>query len=207
MSEIPADGDARRQAPAVARNLQPISEVLRLHLPPRGTVLEIASGSGEHIMHFAGHLGPHLDFQPSDPDAGARASIDQWAIALGRANVRPALALDAATWPWPVASAGMVICINMIHISPWAATIGLMRGAGRILPAGGKLFLYGPYRRGGAHTAPSNAAFDADLRARDPAWGIRDLEEVAALAAGEGFGAPQIVAMPANNLSLIFTRG
>lgn len=198
--------DARRHAPAAARNREPITAVLRQHLPRQGTVLEIASGSGEHIMHFASDIGQGLTFQPSDPDPAARASIDQWATTLGLENVLPAMALNAASSPWPIQSAAMVICINMIHIAPWAATLGLMRGAASVLPAGGKLFLYGPYRRGGAHTSPGNAAFDADLRARDPAWGVRDLEAVVAVAAAEGFAEPVVVAMPANNLSLVFTR-
>jgi len=163
-----ASPDPRRFAPAVARNRDPILDAIRRHLPATGLVLEVASGSGEHAVHFAAAL-PGLDFQPSDPEAGARASIDAWAAASGLANIRPALALDAAAPAWPVAAADAVVGINMIHIAPWAAAEGLMRGAAAILPPGAPLILYGPYRRGGAHTAPSNAAFDADLRARDPA--------------------------------------
>lgn len=177
--------------------------VLSRVLPPSGLVLEVASGSGEHVAHFARAL-PGLVFQPSDPDATRRASIDAWAAGLG--NVRPALALDAAAPAWPVAAADAVLCANMIHIAPWAAAEGLIAGAGRLLGAGGVLYLYGPFRRDGRHTAPSNAAFDADLRARDPRWGVRDLEAVAALANGAGFAPPEIVAMPANNLSVIFRR-
>jgi hypothetical protein len=124
----------------------------------------------------------------------------------GLANVRPALALDAATNTWPVAGADVVLCINMIHISPWAAAVGLVRGASRVLPPGGLLFLYGPFRRDGQHTAPSNEAFDADLRRRNPAWGVRDMEAVAALAAEARFAAPTLVPMPANNFSLLFRR-
>jgi SAM-dependent methyltransferase len=191
----------RRQAPAVARNRAAILDVLRPHLPPRGLVLEVASGSGEHTAHFAEAL-PHLTFQPSDPDPDARASIDAWAEGL--ANVRPALTLDAAAEGWPIERADTVVCINMIHISPWAAAIGLIRGAARLLPPDGTLFLYGPYFRPGVTTAPSNLAFDSDLRARNPAWGLRDLDAVAALAAAHGFAAPQIIEMPANNLSLVF---
>ncbi|TPG48918.1 DUF938 domain-containing protein [Roseomonas nepalensis] len=196
-------GDPRRHAPAAARNREPILAVLRGWLPARGLVLEVASGSGEHAAHFAAAL-PALDFQPSDPDPAALASIDAWAE--GRPNIRPAVALDAAAPGWPVDRADAVLCINMIHIAPPAATEGLLRGAAACLPAGGTLILYGPYRVGGRHTAPSNAAFDADLRARNPSWGLRDLEAVSAQAAAQGFGAPDIREMPANNLMLRFRR-
>lgn len=191
----------RRAAPATARNRHPILDALRPHLPARGTVLEVASGSGEHTAYFAQAL-PALVFQPSDPDDVARASVDAWCEELG--NVRPALALDAASATWPIAAADAVVCINMIHISPWEATVGLIGGAARLLPSGGTLFLYGPYFREGVDTAPSNLAFDRDLRARNPAWGIRSLEQVAALAQTHGFAGPLVVEMPANNLSLIF---
>ena len=191
----------RRQAPAAARNRDPILDVLRLHLPARGLMLEVASGSGEHTAHFAEAL-PHLAFQPSDPDPAARASIDAWADGL--ANVRPSLTLDAAAETWPIERADAVVCINMTHIAPWAATVGLIRGAARLLPANGALFLYGPYFRHGVATAPGNLAFDRDLRARNPAWGLRDLDAVASLADQHGFATPQIVEMPANNLSLVF---
>ena len=193
--------DPRRFAPAASRNRDPILAILRDHLPASGLVLEVASGTGEHVLHFATAL-PALAFQPSDPSPEARASIDAWAA--GRPNIRPALALDATGEAWPAADA--LVCINMIHIAPWAATLGLLRGAGRCLPPGGPLILYGPYRRGGAHTGPGNIAFDADLRARDPAWGIRDLETVAETAAAHGFGPPHIIAMPADNLTLVFRR-
>lgn len=196
--------DPRLFAPAAARNRDAILAMLRRRLPSRGLVLEIASGSGEHALHFAQNLGPGIAFQPTDADADARASIDAWAT--GAPNVREALALDAAALPWPVAAADAVVCINMVHIAPWAATLGLMRGAAAVLEAGAPLILYGPFRRDGAHTAPSNADFDADLRLRDPAWGLRDLEAVVAAAAANGFAPPIIEAMPANNLSLIFHR-
>ena len=195
----------RRHAPATARNRQPILEVLRRHLPEAGLVLEVASGSGEHVMHFAANL-PKLVFQPSDPDSDARASIDDWARETGLGNVRSALALDAQSKAWPVEQADAILCCNMIHIAPWPAATGLIAGAGRLLSRDGLLYLYGPYRRGGRHTAPSNDAFDRDLRRRNPAWGVRDLAEVAACANENGFGAPEIVEMPANNLSLIFRR-
>jgi hypothetical protein len=196
----------RREAPAAARNRQPILEVLRPHLPATGLVLEIASGTGEHTMHFAAAL-PSLTFQPSDPGDEARASIDDWTRTLSLGNVRPALALDASVAAWPITHADAVLCSNMIHISPWAATKGLIAGAARLLPPGGLLYLYGPYLRAGVPTAPSNVDFDVDLRRRNPAWGIRSLEEVAALAQAKGFGMPTIVEMPANNLSVLFRRG
>lgn len=194
-----------RTAPAVARNREPILGVLRDALPADGLVLEIASGTGEHIIHFARAL-PGLEWQPSDPSAEARRSIAAWIAASGLPNVRQPLALDAASADWPVATADAILCINMVHISPWAATEGLMRGAGRLLGQGGLLFLYGPYRRDGRHTAPSNAAFDADLRAHDPQWGVRDLESVAAEGDANGLLLDRVVEMPANNLSLLFVR-
>ena len=198
--------DARRYAPAAARNRDAILATLGPYLPKTGRVLEIASGSGEHTMHIAA-AHPGLAFQPSDPDPDARASINAWTRHLGLANVAPAIALDMIQGVDPSLRADVVICINMIHIAPWSAAQGLMRNAAGVLPRGGILYLYGPFRRNGAHTAPSNAAFDADLKARNPTWGIRDLDEVAALAAEHGFSAPVVEAMPANNLSLIFRRG
>ena len=198
--------DARLIAPATARNREPIANILRGHLPSSGLVLEVASGSGEHIVHFANSLSPDLTFQPSDPDAGARASIDTWVHSTGVRNVLPAIALDASADPWPIQQADAVICINMIHIAPWEAAISLVRGAARLLPANGVLYLYGPYRRDGRHTAPSNEAFDRSLRQQNPNWGVRDLEAVADLAEQHGFARPVIEDMPANNLSLIFRR-
>jgi SAM-dependent methyltransferase len=199
----------RRHAPAALRNREPILAALKRHLPARGAVLEVASGTGEHAVHFAAAL-PHLVFRPSDPDPDARASIDTWAEGAGLPNLRAALDLDAAAPEWERAVAGgadAVLCVNMVHIAPWAATGGLMRGAARLLPAGGVLCLYGPFRRDGRHTAPSNAAFDEQLRASDPAWGVRDLEAVAAEAAARGFAAPAVEEMPANNLFVVFRRG
>ena len=199
--------DARRHAPATLRNRDAILAALRRHLPERGTVLEIASGTGEHAAHLAAAL-PHLAFQPSDPDPGARASIDAWAAAARTPNLRAAIDVDAARPDWEQAAgpADAVLCVNMIHIAPWAAALGLLRGAGRLLPAGGVLCFYGPFKRGGRHTAPSNAAFDADLRASDPAWGVRDLEAVAEEAAAQGFAAPAAEEMPANKLFVAFRR-
>ncbi len=195
----------KREAPAAARNRQPILDVLQPRLPAKGLVLEIASGTGEHVVHYAA-ARPELTFQPSDPDAGARASVDDWVRTLGLGNVRPALEIDVTRTTWPVEQADAVLCCNMIHIAPWEAAIGLVAGAARLLPPGGLLFLYGPYRRGGRHTAPSNEAFDGDLKRRNPAWGVRDLEAVAELAASQGFSVPEIVEMPANNLSLLLNR-
>lgn len=198
--------DPRQYAPSAARNREPIWAVLQRHLPAQGLVLEVASGSGEHAVHFAEASGPEIIFQPSDPDPGARASIDAWAAASGLPNIRPSLALDAAADAWPIASADAVLCINMIHISPWSAAIGLVHGAARVLPPGGVLYLYGPYRREGRHTAPSNESFDRHLRARNPEWGVRDLEAVVDLASEAGFAPPLIEPMPANNLSVLFRR-
>ncbi|MDB5487861.1 MAG: hypothetical protein JWQ58_1576 [Reyranella sp.] len=195
----------KREAPAAARNRQPILDVLQPHLPANGLVLEIASGAGEHVVHYAA-ARPGLIFQPSDPDAGARASVDDWVRTLGLPNVKPALEIDVTRETWPVERADAVLCCNMIHIAPWEAAVGLVTGAGRLVPAGGLLFLYGPYRRGGRHTAPSNEAFDSDLKRRNPAWGVRDIEAVIELAELQGFSAPEIVEMPANNLSLLFKR-
>jgi SAM-dependent methyltransferase len=199
------EAEIRQFAPSAQRNRDPILAVLRETLPAKGLVLEIASGSGEHAMHFAAAL-PGLSFQPSDPNAEARASIDAWAKEAALPNLLPALALDASTPGWPLARADGVICINMIHISPWAATQGLIAEAARLLPPGGPLYLYGPYRQSGVPLAPSNAAFDESLRGRDPRWGLRELDTVAALAAAAGFGPPEVTAMPANNLSVVFRK-
>jgi SAM-dependent methyltransferase len=193
---------ALRHAPATLRNREPILAVLRRVLPPSGTVLEVASGTGEHAAFLAAAL-PALVWQPSDPDPAARASIAAHAAAVG--NIRPPLALDA-TQPWPELAADAVVCVNMIHIAPWEAAEGLMRGVAAVLPAGGPLYLYGPFKRAGRHTAESNAAFDRMLRAQDPRWGVRDLEAVADLAATHGFGTPEVIDMPANNLSVTFRR-
>jgi SAM-dependent methyltransferase len=196
--------DARMYAPATVRNREPILAVLRRVLPQSGLVLEVASGTGEHIAHFASAL-PGLTFQPTEFDAERRASVDSWAAGLR--NVRPAVALDAMALVWPVEQANAIFCANMIHIAPWEATLGLLAGAGRVLPPGGVLVLYGPYQRGGAHTAESNAAFDADLRMRDACWGVRDLDDVARVAAGVALVLEEVVEMPANNLIVVFRRG
>lgn len=195
----------KRQAPAAARNREPILDVLRTCLPATGLVLEIASGTGEHAVHFAQAL-PGLTVQPSDPDTDQRASIDAWAKELGLANLRHAIELDARSGTWPITEADAVLCINMIHIAPWEAAIGLMAGSARVLPQGGVLFLYGPYHRNGRPTSPGNESFDKSLRQQDAARGIRDLEAVTSLAVQHGFAAPEIVEMPANNLSLVFRK-
>ena len=197
--------DQRLSSPSALRNRGPISDVLCTVLPESGTVLEIASGSGEHITHFA-TLFPALSWQPSDPSAEARASILEWSEAEGVANVLPPLDLDAAGETWPIDHADAIISINMVHISPWQATLGLLKGAGRLLPQGSTLFLYGPYRRQGQPFAQSNEAFDASLRARNPAWGIRLLEDVADAAEQSGLVMTTTVEMPANNLSVVFRR-
>ena len=196
----------KRQAPATERNRDPIAAVLRALLPDRGTVLEIASGTGEHAVHFA-RAFPGLKWQPSDPDAAALASIAAWRAESGLANLAAPLALDAASDDWPVARADAILCVNMVHISPWSATQGLMRGAARALAGGAPLILYGPYRRAEVATAPSNEAFDRSLKARDPAWGLRDVEAVVAEAQGRGLGFERLFEMPANNIVLLFRRG
>lgn len=203
----PAEGpDRRRFAPAAARNREPILAVLRDVLPRTGLVLEVASGTGEHARAFALALAP-LRWQPSDPDPAARASIEAWR-AGGPAGLLAPLALDAAADAalWPLAAADAVVSINMIHVAPPEAGRGLLAGAARLLPPGGPLVLYGPFREGGRHTAPSNAAFDAALRARDPEWGVRDLDTVAADAARHGLRLDRVTRMPANNLTVVFRR-
>lgn len=195
----------RLYAPATSRNREPILGVLRPILPSSGIVLEIASGTGEHIVHLAEAL-PDLVFQPSDLNHQALSSVAAWIEARGLTNVLPPILLDATVLPWPVTSAGAVVCINMIHIAPWPATIGLVKGAGSILLPGAPLYLYGPYKRMGVPTAESNLAFDRNLQDRDPNWGVRDLEAVADLARAVGFAAPEITEMPANNLSVVFRK-
>jgi hypothetical protein len=200
-----ASFDNALTAPAVARNRDPILAVLREVLAAPGTVLEIASGSGEHAVHFASAL-PHLVWQPTDPDAQALRSIAAHAAQAQLPNLLSPLELDASAALWPVTRADAIVSINMIHIAPWRAAEGLMAGAGRLLPPGAPLFLYGPYRRQGQHTAPSNADFDESLKARDPEWGVRDLDEIAELADRHGLALERTVAMPANNLSVVFRR-
>ena len=197
--------DSRLVSPAADRNREPILDVLKRVLPKSGFVLEIAAGSGQHSVHFSRAL-PMLTWQPSDADPSARASIAAWSESEALPNLMPPVELDVRARPWRVSRADAIVCINMIHISPWAATPALMDGARETLPAGGVLYLYGPYRIDGRHTAPSNAAFDASLRAQNPGWGVRDLAEVAKVADDAGFDLIETVEMPANNLSVIFVR-
>ncbi|MBP2277115.1 MULTISPECIES: DUF938 domain-containing protein [Sphingomonas] len=192
---------ARRHAPATLRNRMAIADVLRDVLPRSGVVLEVASGSGEHAAYFAQEF-PALDWQPSDPDPDARRSIGAWCE--GIANVLPPLDLDAAAGTWPIARVDAVLCVNMVHISPWDATLGLLAGAAKLLPQDAPLILYGPFLQAGVPTAPSNLAFDESLRARDSRWGLRSVEAVTA--AATSFSLDQCLAMPANNLLLVFRR-
>lgn len=211
--------DARHYAPATQRNREPILHVLLEVLPPTGTVLEISSGTGEHAVFFAPRLQPR-QWIPSDPNPEARASIAAWREHHPVDNLYPPIALDARDSVWPVEQAELpsalqevdfqqqpiraIVNINMIHIAPWAACLGLMAGASRLLPPGGILYLYGPFKQGGQHTAPSNASFDASLQMQNPEWGVRDLDAVVAVAQTQGLALVRTYAMPANNLSVVF---
>jgi hypothetical protein len=197
--------DAKRHAPATMRNREPIREVLARELPASGTVVEIASGSGEHAVYFA-RAFPHLTWQPSDATEPALASIAAWVAEAQLANVRPPVALDVTAPRWPVARADAIVCINLVHIAPWQATLGLFAGGARLLAPGALLLLYGPYRFGGSFTAPSNAEFDRSLRARDAAWGVRDVDDVTAAATAEGFALRATIGMPANNHTLVLRK-
>ena len=215
MDTLSRSTGAALESPAAERNKDPILDVLKRVLPPAGLVLEIASGTGQHVVHFA-HALPALKWQPSDPDAAMLESIRTRVAAAARAgragagaNVEQPLALDVCTEPWPIARADAVLAINLIHIAPWSAAEGLLRGASRVLRsagAGAPLVLYGPFKREGRHTAPSNEAFDASLRRRNPEWGVRDLEAVADRARLEGFALREVVEMPANNLTVVLER-
>jgi SAM-dependent methyltransferase len=200
------ESDPRLYHAHIARNREPILEVLRRALPPRGLVLEVASGSGEHAAYFAQRL-PTLLWQPTDPDPRALASIAAHRTAAYAPNLLSPLWLDAMSEEWPVQRADALVCINMIHITPWAACKGLMTGAERTLRSGGILYLYGPYQIDGRHTAQSNEDFDAWLRTQNAQWGVRDIAEVTDLALRHGFSLRETVPMPANNLSVIFERG
>lgn len=198
----------KRHAPAADRNKDPILAVLRplVRASRAGArVLEVASGSGQHAVHFAMHL-PEVTFQPSDPDAAALASIEAHRAEAGLPNLLAPVRLDAAADEWPVSEADAVVCINMVHISPWAAAEGLFRGASRVLSARGFLLMYGPYRFSGLFTAPSNEAFDASLRERDPAWGVRDVDDLRRLGEEVGLLHEATEALPANNHCLVFRR-
>ncbi|MGE4429373.1 MAG: DUF938 domain-containing protein [Sphingobium sp.] len=195
--------DARLHAPAALRNRDAIADVLARELPAAGLVVEVASGSGEHALYFARRF-PGLDWQPSDPDPLAIASIAAWAAEGAPANLREPLSLDAAAPLWPVERAGALLCINMTHISPWEATLGLLAGARRILGQGAPLILYGPFLRDDLETAPGNLAFDAQLRGRDARYGLRAVEALDHAAAQEGLARTALHPMPANNLTLIY---
>jgi SAM-dependent methyltransferase len=202
---MPQTSDPRQYRPHVVRNRDPILDVLRRALPAKGLVLEVASGSGEHAAYFATKL-PALDWQPTDPDPQALASTAAHRAAIETPNLLPPLHLDVTAERWPVERADVVICCNMIHIAPWTACEGLIAGTARILPPDGMLYLYGPYKVGGQHTASSNLAFDNQLRAQNAAWGIRDLEAVTAVAERHSLALTETVLMPANNFSVIFRR-
>jgi len=194
----------KRFAPATERNRAPIRDVLSRVLPATGTVLEIASGSGEHAVAFA-RAFPALTWQPSDPDPSALASIAAWRAEAGLANLAAPVELDVVK-PWPAIAPAAIVCINMVHISPWEASLALFANAGRLLAPDALLYLYGPYRFSGAFTAESNAEFDRSLRSRDPRWGVRDVDDLVATARTSGIQLVEIVAMPANNHSLVFRR-
>ncbi|KAK9823915.1 hypothetical protein WJX72_006334 [[Myrmecia] bisecta] len=200
--------DARRFAPATECNREPLLQVLAPRLPQgKGSlVLEVASGTGEHAVYLASNL-PHLTWQPSDPDRASCASIASWTQHAGVAHVKAPLQLDATDPSWSVERADAVVCINMIHIAPYAACEGLFRGAASVLPPDGLLFTYGPYSIGGQHTAPSNARFDMSLKMQNPEWGVRDIDEVKQTAANNGFQLVERIDMPANNMTLVWQHG
>lgn len=199
--------DVRMRSPTAARNREPILTVLQRVLPQEGRVLEIASGTGEHAVHFARAM-PGLTWRTSDPDAASRGSIAAWIEAEALANVLTPLAIDTRTSNWGVEDERFdaIVSLNMIHIAPWEAALGLVAGASRLLKPNGVLFFYGPFKRDGEHTAPSNEAFDASLKSRDPSWGVRDVADVAREAQRKGFALMEIEEMPANNLCVVFTR-
>lgn len=202
---------ACRHAPATARNREPILQVLQRVLPPAGTVLEVASGTGEHAIFLAPRLQPRI-WQPSDPNPTMVASIAAWQQEEPSDYLRSPLTLDVCESVWPVETRSdradfpitAIVCINMIHIAPWTACLGLLAGAGRILPKDGILYLYGPYKQNGQHTAPSNEMFDESLRSQNPEWGVRHLEDVIAAAKAQNLTLLETVPMPANNFSVVF---
>jgi SAM-dependent methyltransferase len=194
----------KQHAPATERNREAIRDVLVRELPAEGTVLEIASGTGQHAVAFAQAM-PAITWQPTDPDPTSIASIAAWCAEAALPNLRAPIRLDVTETPWPIAQADAIVCINMVHIAPWEAALALFAGAGRLLAPGALLYLYGPYRFDGT-TAPSNEDFDRSLRSRDPRWGVRDVRELGTAAAEQGFVMRGVVAMPANNHSLLFRR-
>jgi SAM-dependent methyltransferase len=198
--------DRRMFSPTAARNSAPILEVLRRVLPANGVVLEIACGTGEHAVHFAEAM-PSVTWLPSDPDPDSRASAASWSKFKGLSNVLSPLDIDVCATSWGIeqtAPFDAIVSLNMIHIAPWAASLGLFAGAGRLLRVGGLLFLYGPFMRDGVHNAPSNAAFDVSLKARNPSWGLRDIAELERVGESFGLRLREALEMPANNMSLVF---
>lgn len=206
--ETRAQANDRMFSPSAARNREPVLQVLRDILPASGRALEIASGTGEHITFFASHL-PDWQWQPSDPDDDSRRSIAAWTATEDLPNVAPPLAIDSGAVAWGVegqAPFDALLSLNMVHIAPWSAAQGLFAGAGRLLRPGGLLFLYGPFREGGVHNAPSNAEFDRSLKSRNPEWGVRDIDALQDLAHANSLALIRRLAMPANNRSLVFEK-
>jgi Protein of unknown function (DUF938) len=198
-------GEAKRFAPATERNRDAIAAVLVDVLPKQGTIVEIASGTGEHLVHFA-KIFPALDWLPSDYDVAGLASIAAWSAESALDNILPPVLIDVRASDWPISSADAILCINMVHIAPWTAAQGLMAGAQRSLVKGGVLYLYGPFRQHGVATAESNEAFDVSLKSRNADWGLRSVEDVTAIAAQHGLALDRYISMPANNLSLVFRK-
>ena len=199
--------DQRMFSPTAARNSAPILAALKRVLPSHGLVLEIGCGTGEHAVHFAEAM-PSLTWLPSDPDSDSRASTASWIQFTELSNVLPPLDIDVCAKSWGVeqtAPFDAIVSLNMVHIAPWAASLGLFAGAGRLLRVGGLLFLYGPFMRDGVHNAPSNAAFDASLKARNPSWGLRDIAELERVGESSGLSLRETIEMPANNMSLVFS--
>jgi hypothetical protein len=205
MSWKMGSSDERLYAPATERNRKAILSVLKSILPMQGKVLEIASGTGEHITFWAPYF-PNITWQPSDPDPMHLASIEGWIAQLPAANILPPIQIDVTNQTWSIDSVEVILCVNMIHIAPWEACLGILQGAQSLLSKGGLLYLYGPFKQQGKHTAPSNEAFDLSLRAQDPSWGVRDLEAVIDSAQKHDLHAQQVIPMPANNLSVVFCK-
>lgn len=203
--EAPVGAEVRRSAPAALRNREPIADILDEWLPATGLVLEIASGTGEHSVYFARRF-PDLEWQPSDIHPDALSSIEAWGDSAGLPNLRPPLAINAAIPDWPIDRADAILSINMVHISPWKSAVGLIEGAARLLAPSAPLMLYGPWLKDDVPTAPSNLDFDADLKRRNPEWGLRRVEDFAAAASDRGFALVDIRQMPANNTMLHFRR-
>jgi Protein of unknown function (DUF938) len=202
LAVLPSD---RLVSPSAERNRGAISAVLSQALPERGVILEVGSGTGQHVVQFARSM-PNLIWQPSERDADCLRSIQAWTSAEALSNVRPPLHLDVSALPWPIDSAAALVCINMIHIAPWSATEALFEGSKTLLSGGGLLCLYGPFKRQGQHTSPSNKSFDALLRRQDPEWGVRDIDDVSCLADEAGLDLRQTHEMPSNNLTLVFEK-